>query len=145
MIMKKLMMAVLLVCVAASLQAAEWMTDVPKALAKAKEEKKLVLLEFTGSDWCPPCKALHSNVMTSKAFQDYADKHLILVELDYPQHKEQPAELKKANAALAQEFKIEGYPTVILLDPDRKELKRSLGYSGEKPDEFIAKLEVKDQ
>lgn len=143
--MKKLIMAGLLVCLAARLQAAEWLTDVPKALEKAKAEKKLVLLEFTGSDWCPPCKALHANVMTSKKFEDYADKHLVLVELDYPQHKEQSAELKKANEALAKEFKIQGYPTVIVLDPDRKELKNILGYSGEKPDEYIAKLEAKDK
>ena len=32
-----------------------WMTDVPKAVEKAKAEKKLVMLDFTGSDWCGWC------------------------------------------------------------------------------------------
>jgi thioredoxin-related protein len=143
-IMKKMAIA-LLACLAAQLQAAEWGTDLPKALEKAKAEHKLVLMDFTGSDWCPPCKALHNTVLTSKTFEDYADKNLVLVVVDFPNKTEQAEELKTANAALAKEFKVEGYPTVILLDPDRKQLKNILGYSGEKPDEYIAKLAVTGQ
>jgi thioredoxin-related protein len=139
--MKKLAIA-LLACWASQIYAAEWTTDLPKALEKAKAEHKLVLMDFTGSDWCPPCKALHKTVLTSKTFEDYADKNLVLVVLDFPNKIEQPEALKEANAALAKEFKIQGYPTVILLDPDRKQLKNIVGYSGEKPDEYIAKLAV---
>jgi thioredoxin-related protein len=135
----------LLLCCAVQIQAAEWLTDLPKALEKAKAEKKLVLMDFTGSDWCPPCKALHNTVLTSKEFEDYADKNLVLVVVDFPNKTEQSEELKKANAELAKEFKIEGYPTVILLDTDRKQLKNMIGYSGEKPGEFIAELAVKGQ
>jgi thiol-disulfide isomerase/thioredoxin len=135
----------MLVCWAAQIQAAEWLTDLPQALAKARTEKKLVLMDFTGSDWCPPCKALHETVLTSRKFEDYADKNLVLVVVDFPNKTKQPKELKEANAALAKEFKIDGYPTVILLDPDRKQLKNMLGYGGETPDEFIAKLAVGGQ
>ena len=53
---------------------ATWLTDLAKAQAKAKEEKKLVLMDFTGSDWCPPCQALHKNVLTSKEFVDFAER-----------------------------------------------------------------------
>jgi thioredoxin-related protein len=141
----KRMAIVLLVCWAAQIQAAEWLTDLPKALAKAKAEKKLVLMDFTGSDWCPPCKELHKTVLTSKTFEDYADKNLVLVVVDFPNKSDQSKELQKSNEALKEEFKIEGFPTVILLDADRKQLKSMLGYSGEKPDEFIAKLAVKSQ
>ncbi len=142
--MKKMAIALFL-CWAAQIHAAEWLTDLPKALEKAKAEKKLVMMDFTGSDWCPPCKALHSTVLTSKTFEDYADKNLVLVLVDFPNKTEQSKELQKANEALKEEFKIEGFPTVILLDTDRKQLKSMLGYSGEKPDEFIAKLAVKSQ
>jgi thioredoxin-related protein len=141
-IMKKMAIALLL-CWAAQIQAAEWLTDLPKALEKAKAEKKLVLMDFTGSDWCPPCKALHSTVLTSKTFEDYADKNLVLVVVDFPNKAEQSSELKKANEALKDEFKIEGFPTVILLDTDRKQLKNLLGYNNESPNEFIAELAVK--
>ncbi len=142
--MKRIAIALLL-CWAAQIHAAEWLTDLPKALEKAKAEKKLVLMDFTGSDWCPPCKELHKTVLTSKTFEDYADKNLVLVVVDFPNKTEQSKELQKANEALKEEFKVEGFPTVILLDTDRKQLKNMLGYSGEKPDEFIAKLAVKTQ
>jgi thioredoxin-related protein len=141
--MKKIAIALLL-CWAAQIQAAEWLTDLPKALEKAKAEKKQVLMDFTGSDWCPPCKALHKTVLTSKTFEDYADKNLVLVVVDFPNKTEQPKELKAANAALAKEFKIEGYPTVILLDTDRKQLKNIVGYSQETPDQYIAELTAKN-
>jgi protein disulfide-isomerase len=140
--MKKMTIA-LLACLAVQIHAAEWLTDLPKALEKAKAEKKLVLMDFTGSDWCPPCKALHSTVLTSKTFEDYADKNLVLVVVDFPNKAEQSDELKKANEALKEEFKVEGFPTVILLDTDRNQLKNMLGYNGEKPEEFIAELAVK--
>ena len=140
--MKRLMIALLL-CGAAQIQAAEWLTDFPAALAKAKAENKLVLMDFTGSDWCPGCIALHKAVFTSKAFEAYADKNLVLVEVDFPDRKKQSKELEKANQALKSEFKVDGFPTVILVGADRKELKKIEGYSGEKPDEYIAELAVK--
>ncbi len=43
-----------------------WNTDYENTLTKAKIEKKGVLLLFTGSDWCPPCKKLHSAIFESK-------------------------------------------------------------------------------
>ena len=64
--------------------AAEWLTDLPKALDKAKAENKMVLMDFTGSDWCPPCKALHKTVLTSPEFEAYAQTNLVLVEVDFP-------------------------------------------------------------
>src|SRR5947209_4624292 len=67
----------------------DWLTDLPKALGKAKAEKKLVLMDFTGSDWCPPCKALHKNVLSSKEFEGYAQTNLVLVLVDFPRSKPQ--------------------------------------------------------
>ena len=119
----------------------KWTTDLPKAQAQAKMEKKLVLMDFTGSDWCPPCKALKKNVLSSQEFLDYAKKNLVLVEVDFPRLKKLPAEQQKANQALQEKFKIEGYPTVIVLDGEGKQLSKKSGYGGEKPAEFIARLE----
>ena len=61
-----------------------WSTDLEKAFAQAKAEKKSVLVEFTGSDWCPPCIAMRKNVFSTKEFVDGAAKKYILVELDFP-------------------------------------------------------------
>lgn len=121
---------------------AEWLTDLDKAKAKAKAENKLVLMDFTGSDWCPPCKALHKNVLTSQEFVDYAKKNLVLVEVDFPRRKSQSAELKKANRALAEKFGVEAFPTVIVLDSNGKQLSKESGYSGESPKQFIAQIEA---
>ena len=140
--MKRTAMALLLCC-AAQVQATKWLTDLPQALNKAKAEKKVVLMDFTGSDWCPGCIALHKAVFDTKTFQDYADKHLVLVELDFPDRIKQSKALEKANLALKDEFKVDGFPTVILLDADRQQLKMIDGYSGEKPGEYIGELAVK--
>ncbi len=142
--MKSIVLSVLLLSAALPLLAAdqtEWLTDLAKAQARAKAEKKLVLMEFTGSDWCPPCKQLHKTVMTSPEFEAYARTNLVLVEVDFPQTHPQSEELKKANRDLAQRFGIEGFPTVIVLDGNGKQLSKEVGYGGEQPDEFVAKIE----
>ena len=62
----------------------QWLTDVPKAQAQAKSEKKLVMLDFTGSDWCGWCIKLHNEVFSKPEFSEYAKKNLVLVEVDFP-------------------------------------------------------------
>ena len=143
MFMKKFALC-LLVCWAAGLVSAQeegWLTDLAKAKAEAKSEKKMVLMDFNGSDWCPPCKALRKNVLNSPEFKEYAAKNLILVDVDFPKTKAQSEEQKAANRKLAEEYKVEGYPTVVVLSSDGKELKKSVGYGGQSAKEFIAELE----
>jgi thioredoxin-related protein len=142
--MKKLAIALVAGWTLCQVQAAElnWLTDLSSAQAKARAENKMVLLDFTGSDWCAPCKALHKNVLASDEFADYANRNLVLVEADFPRGKTQSDELKKANKKLAERFKIEGFPTVVLLDGSGSQLSEDLGYDGAKPKEFIAKIEA---
>ncbi|MBI5773069.1 MAG: thioredoxin family protein [Verrucomicrobia bacterium] len=139
--MKKIMF-ILLVGFAALAVAAEaqWLTDLPKAQAQAKAEKKLVLMDFTGSDWCSWCITLKKEIFDTKEFADYADKNLVLVEVDFPQRKKQSDAQKKANEALSDKYKIDGYPTVVVLDSAGKEVGR-LGYDEGGPKPFIALLE----
>ena len=141
--MKTIALGLLMGFLAAQAFAADgtWMTDLPKAQAKAKAEKKMVLVDFTGSDWCPPCKALHKNVLSSPEFLNYAKDNLVLVEIDFPRTKPQAAELKKANKELAKKHNIEGYPTVVVFDSNGKELMKDVGYDGKsKGADFVAKL-----
>jgi thioredoxin-related protein len=125
--------------------AADWQTDYARALERAKAENKRVLLDFTGSDWCGPCKQLAHDVWKRPAFLAYADKHLVLVEVDYPQRKKQSAEVVKQNARLAAQYGIneKGYPTVVLLDPAGKIIREISGYEGETVADFIAWIEGK--
>ncbi len=119
----------------------EWLTDLSKAQTKAKEDKKMVLMDFNGSNWCPPCKALRKTVLNSQAFIDYAKTNLVLVDVDFPRPSQQTEELKKANEALSKKYNVEALPTVIVLSSDGKELKRLEGYDGASPAEFIGQLE----
>jgi thioredoxin-related protein len=142
--MKRIAIALLSTLALLQVSAAEgeWLTDLAKAKQKAKAESRMILMDFTGSDWCPPCKALHKNVLSSKEFTEYAKKNLVLVEVDFPRSKPQSAELKKANKVLATQFGIKAYPTIVVLDSNGKQLSNKSGYGGEKPDAFIAKLEA---
>src|SRR5882724_270842 len=100
--MKKIVIALLVCFALLRVSAADlnWLTDLPKAQAQAKIENKLVLLDFTGSDWCGWCKKLDAETFSKSEFADYAVKNLVLVQLDYPNKKPQSDDLKKANAAL---------------------------------------------
>ena len=117
----------------------EWIDDFDKALAKAKESGKPVLADFSGSDWCGWCVKLEKEVFSQKEFKDYASKSLVCALVDFPKDKEQRAELKKMNRTLMEKYKVEGFPTVLVLDSNGKELGRT-GYMEGGPEAFIAQL-----
>jgi len=117
-----------------------WTTDVPKAVEKAKAEKKLVMLDFTGSDWCGWCIKLNKEIFSQKEFVEYAQKNIVAVELDFPRSKQQSDELKKANKELQKKYSIRGYPTIVVLNGEGKEVGR-LGYMKGGPKAFIEELE----
>ncbi len=121
-------------------EASPWLTNFDTALTQVQAEKKILLLDFTGSDWCPPCIMLQREILSQPAFLDYARQHLVLLEVDFPRMKEQSAEQKAANEKLADRYGIVGFPTVILLDPNGKPI-GELGYRRGGPDAFIAAIE----
>jgi protein disulfide-isomerase len=114
-----------------------WMTDYEEARRMAAEQKKPVLLNFTGSDWCPPCIQLKKDVFDTREFKSFAQENLVLVELDFPRRKKMDPAVARQNQALQREYKIEGYPTVVLLNPDGTEVKRRSGFGGGGPGAFI--------
>src|SRR5437660_1441908 len=121
------------------LEAANWLTDLPAAEATAKAENKMVLIDFTGSDWCGWCIRLRNEVFSTPEFEAFAQEHLVLVEADFPRGKAQDDGLKRANQELARRFQIQGYPTVVLLGSDAKKL-GTLGYQPGGPQAFIATI-----
>jgi thioredoxin-related protein len=138
--LKKLLSLIALTTLVVSVHAEKlWQTDLTAALKTAKTEKKLVLVDFTGSDWCPWCIKLHKEVFDTSEFTTYAKANFVLVEVDFPRKKPLPLEEQKANQALSNKYNIEGYPTVLVLDAEGKEVKR-LGYEAGGPKPFIEKL-----
>ena len=101
----------------------------------------MVLLDFTGSDWCGWCIKLRKDTFSKPEFQKFAEEKLVLVELDFPRKKEQNAELKKQNQELAEKFGIEGFPTLVLVDPKGTEVTRNVGYLAGGPEGFAKWVE----
>ena len=137
--MKKLLALGCFLFASLALQAAEpsgWTTDYKAALEQAKTDDRRVFLFFTGSDWCSWCKRLNREILSTPEFQKFASEKLVLVELDFPRSKAQPAAVKAQNAKLAQQFRIEGYPTVVILDSTGKKV-GELGYQEGGPAPFI--------
>jgi thioredoxin-related protein len=141
--MKKITIALLACLTLLKVSAADlnWLTDVPKAEAQAKTGNKLVLLDFTGSDWCGWCIKLDNDTFSKPEFADYAGKNLVLVQLDYPNKKPQSDDLKNANAALQKKYNIEGFPTLIALKPDGTVVWKQVGYLAGGPQALISKLD----
>jgi protein disulfide-isomerase len=117
-----------------------WSEDFAKASEEAKSEKKLLLIDFTGSDWCGWCIKLDKEVFSQPEFAEYAKKNLVLFEADFPNKVKQSDELKAQNAKLQKQYKIEGYPTIIVLDSEGKKV-GELGYMAGGPKAFIAALD----
>jgi len=143
--MKKITVCLLAGWAAFQIGAAEtkesWLTDLPKAQAQAKKENKLVLMDFTGSDWCGWCIKLEKETFSKPEFNDYAKKNLVLVTLDFPNKKEQSDVVKKANKALEKKYDVHGFPTLIALKPDGTVAWTQVGYLAGGPKAMIAKLD----
>jgi protein disulfide-isomerase len=138
--MKLLTALTLAFTLVAPLAAAEgWITDAKAAQDKARAEQKLVLMNFTGSDWCGWCIKLKDEVFSTKQFKDYAAKNLVLLEVDFPRQKPQTAAQKQANQALQKKYGIRGYPTLIVLNGEGKQVGQ-LGYMPGGPKAFLGKL-----
>lgn len=126
--MKNLLRATCLLLLCSGLASAEsWLTSWDQAAAESKKSGKPILMDFTGSDWCIWCQRLKQEVFATPEFTAWANKHVVLLELDYPQKTPQPEAVKKQNAALAEKYNIEGYPTVLFVTADGKVLGKS-GY-----------------
>ena len=100
-----------------------WSSDYPAVKAAAEAEKAPLFLLFTGSDWCHWCKLMDKQVFSKPEWQTFAAQNLYLAYLDFPSDKvKQPEELHNQNVRLREDFNVEGYPTMILLDHEGKQL-----------------------
>lgn len=117
-----------------------WLSDLAKATAQAREEKKPILMDFTGSDWCTWCIRLRKEVFELAAFKEAAPKRFVLLELDYPQDESKvPPAIREQNAALQQKYAIQGYPTILLVDAEGRPFART-GYQKGGPEEYLKHL-----
>jgi len=117
-----------------------WLTSYDQAQKEAQAKNRLLLMDFTGSDWCGWCIMLDKEVFSKPEFKDYANKNLVLLELDFPRMKKMPPETTAQNERLLMKYGIQGFPTVVVFDSNGKPL-GALGYQAGGPQAFIAQLE----
>jgi len=115
--------------------------DFEKAKAQAAKEGKSILMEFTGSDWCPPCKALHKNVLIKDVFKTEMPKSFVLLKLDSPRDKSKqtPEEIEQYKV-LSAKYGVKGVPTIFLADAKGRPYYETVGYSGDPADKYVANL-----
>ena len=89
-----------------------WLVDLDQAYALSKKTGKPIMANFTGSDWCGWCKKLTASVFSTPEFKKWADKNVVLLELDFPRRKQIPDKIRQQNNSLQQAFQVRGYPTV---------------------------------
>jgi thioredoxin-related protein len=107
--------------------AAPWLEDFDAAKKTAATTGKLILVEATGSDWCPPCQQMDAEVFSRPAFAAVADRY-VLLRLDYPRGIPQSERLKTQNKRLAEQYPFEGFPTYFLLDGQGQAIGKYTGY-----------------
>ena len=117
-----------------------WTEDFPAAQLRATEQKKRLFVDFTGSDWCPPCIALHKKVLTQAEFLQHAKDRYVLVKVDFPRNKPQADPQREANQILARAYRVQSFPTVLVLEANGTEVQRLNGYNGSSPAVFIKSL-----
>lgn len=120
----------------------QWTMDAPAALSLAKETQKPVFLCFTGSDWCGWCKLMDKNIFSTDTWKDYAKENMVLVWIDSPRDKTLvPEEIAARNKELCKQYKIEGYPTYVILSADGEEIGRLSASREYTPETFIKDYE----
>jgi len=126
-----------------SVSTAEWLTDFSKAQQQAGQDKKMILLNFSGSDWCGPCIRMRKEIFGADVFNTYAVEHLVLVHADFPRLKKNQLskEQTKQNEALADKYNREGkFPFTVLLNSNGKVIKQWDGLPDESPESFVEEV-----
>lgn len=118
-----------------------WELDIQQGIKNAEADGKYLLLDFTGSDWCPPCIRLEKEVLSQDAFLRQAQKNFLLVKLDFPQDQSKvPASMMRVNQEWMRKLGVEGYPTIVLMDIKGRPF-GFLGYTPGGPAPFLEEIQ----
>lgn len=137
--MKKIFSIIALFTVALTINA-QWINDYSTAQQKANDENKVLMIVFSGSDWCKPCIKLKKEILTTPEFTSFASKHLVIYNADFPFKIKQTKTLKKENESLAEKYNSKGiFPHIVFLK--NNEVIYNCGYKDIAPEEYIATVQ----
>lgn len=113
----------------------------PEATAKAKAERRPLLVDFT-ADWCIACGKLDRQTFSDARVRAKAG-HFVAVKVDVSIDENLPDEeqekLEEQFDKIKDKYRVVGLPTVILFDSSGKEHARITDFVG--PDEFLRLLD----
>ena len=110
-----------------------------QAAQLAKQENKLIFMNFSGSDWCRGCIILKQTILNTPEFESFAKDNLIMLDVDFPRMKRNRLSKKQVqyNEKLAEKYNKEGqFPTIIILDSDLNIIAKT-GYKQLSPAEYV--------
>lgn len=120
-----------------------WHNNLEEARQLAHQQRKHILLNFSGSDWCGPCIQLRAQILDKPEFLQMADSSLIMVNADFPRSKKNQlsGQQQSLNNAMADRYNSQGkFPYTLLLDANGKVLKAWEGFPGLTPAEFAMEI-----
>jgi thioredoxin-related protein len=130
--MKTIFSAIVMVVFTVGIHAQSRLENAKK---QASQNKELILLNFSGSDWCIPCIKLHKNIIETDEFKKLETENVVVyINADFPRNKKNQLspELKKENASLADQYNQKGlFPYTLLLNSEGKVLKSWEGLPSE--------------
>lgn len=119
-----------------------WLTDFKQALIKSKETKKLILIAFTGSDWCHACMRLTKKHLETDSFRKFARENFILLQADFPRSKKNrlsPSQVAH-NEKLAEKYDPEGIVPFLVIVDQKEEIVGETEYEEWNSEDFIRHL-----
>ncbi len=137
------MKILIIILFAAFLPSLTWMGNFKQAENEATRSHKLIVINFSGSDWCGPCIRLRKEILESPVFESYAADHLVLVRADFPRQKKNQLDKNqvKLNEALADQYNADGkFPFTLLVDESGKVLKKWDGFPDVSAENFVEEI-----
>jgi len=107
-----------------------WLTDFEQAKKESESSKKPILMYFTGSDWCGPCKMLKKDFFNTEAFETKAENFVLLM-VDMPRRLDIiTPDQKKKNKVLVKKYNQKGgYPNLVALNDNLNIIGELSGYT----------------
>ena len=115
-----LLLSIIMSCSSTTIEANEWLESYPIALEQAQKTDKMILLNFTGSDWCGWCMRLDEEVFSTPEFNEFVKENLILLKIDFPSEIPQSELVKANNRALLEKYGVKGFPTIVFIDKNEE-------------------------
>tara|TARA_S200000501_G_scaffold309546_1_gene299483 strand:- start:961 stop:1404 length:444 start_codon:yes stop_codon:yes gene_type:complete len=124
--MKNILIFSIVLFTCCSFSAQNWITNLEKAKKDATMNNKYILIEFSGSDWCPPCKRLNEEVFLTEEWKTWSKDNLVCVLIDRPLKGLDSSDLKY-NQKITELYDVKYFPTIIITDNEGNEVFRT-GY-----------------